>query len=430
MREMNPTTLSARRPQAKSVAPLLRGRRWFALSALRQPGWGRVTGLVLAGSIVLTGCANVRAETPPPREPVPDAVELVRRTAADNAVTVATLASNILAAQISAESEPGPAELQRIDDDAAAHLAALGGVYVSGLPDDAAAQTSAGEPVETVMGGYLPLIQLLNQSAARNLNAAATDSNGDKARLLASIGTSQALAAARLAGIQGMPDYEPISQLISSGWLGGAVAGEVGDGAGDDAGDGDAVIGAGGGGHDVGELGAPEGTEATGITVADFQAIVKSEDAARYAFEVFAARSEGDLRTALRQRARVHGARAQAWAVLGQIAETDQDPRLVAYQVPFELSPAELVLYTEKGLSDRWAALIAAAAPGAREPLIEALLASQFTVAAWGGAIATFPGIPELEGQFGAATDLADTPRIPYEWAAELEEPEPPTPVE
>jgi hypothetical protein len=182
--------------------------------------------------------------------------------------------------------------------------------------------------------------------------------------------------------------------------------------------------------HDVGELGLPAGDEATGITVADFQAIVKSEDAARYAFEVYAARAEGELRTALRQRARVHGQRAQAWAVLGQIAETDQDPRLVAYQVPFELSPAELVLYIEKGLSDRWAALIAASAPGAREPLISALLASQFTVATWGGAFHTFPGIPELEGQFGATTELADNPRIPYEWAAELEEPEPPTPTE
>jgi len=366
-----------------------------------------LTGLVIAlfMAVALTGC-DVRLETPPPTEPVPDAIELVRRTAADDALRLSELAT--ITPLATADNQ---AWFTRLAGDSQAHLAALGGVYESGIAVGPEADLGAEHEVEPT-GELMPAdsltfdswdsaISSLNAAAARNLNAAAVEADGAKARLLASIGTSQVLAAARLATLAGWADYDPISALVAAGW-----ADESADS-----------------GTDPAEhLGEPEGDEATGITVADFQAIVQSEDAARYAFEVYAARSEGDLRAALRQRARVHGARAEAWAQLGQLAETDQDPRLVAYQIPEGLSPAELVLFFEKELTTRWAALIAAAAPGARGPLIEALLASQLTVAQWGGAVATFPGMPELTDQFGSLPLEPDQPTIPYEWAAQLEE--------
>jgi len=354
-------------------------------------------GLAPVIALLISGC-DVRRETPANAELVPNSVELVRRAAADNAVQLTDFGQAWLAAGV---NETEQAEMQRLVADSNAHLASLGGVYVSGLaPNDAdVVDESASSPV--VVGSWAPLISTLNQAAAQNFLAANADPDGNKARLLASIGTSQALTAQRLANLAGMADYDPVSELILAGWDGGMHDGIV---------------------DDVADLGEPTGGEATGITVADFQAIVKSEDAARYAFEVAAARNEGDLRTALRQRARIHGDRGQAWAVLGQIAETDQDPRLVAYSIPAELTPAELVLFVEKELTLRWASLIAAAAPDARGPLIEALLASQLTVAQWGGGIATFPGMPDIGDQFGGSPLQPDQPRIPYEWAAELEE--------
>ena len=342
------------------------------------------SGLLLATALLFAGC-DVRLETPPPAEPVPDAIELVRRTVAADAERIAQLSA---IAAVGEESEAVREELLRINADARAHLASVGGIYVSGLslPDDNVEAEAALPQNATVA----EVLSELNRAAHNNISNAVGDPNGNKARLFASIGISQGLAAERLAAASGVENPDPITN-----WYG--LEGEA-------------------------ELGSPDGHEATGITVADFQAIVKSEDAARYAFEVAAARSEGDLRAAFRHRARLHGARAQAWAALGQIAETDQDPRLVAYQIPLDIPPAELVLLIENGLSLRWAALIAAAAPGARSPLVEALVASQQTVAQWGGSVAAFPGIPELEGSFGSAATAPDAPRIPYEWAAELPE--------
>ena len=384
--------------------PLLRpARRFIALS------------LAPLLAISLAGC-DVRLETPPHAEREPDAVELVRAAAADDAAHIADQA--YLSANLSSNSFFAD-QLSRVHDEAAAHLAALGGIYVSGLDDDDAAAgpdaAAEGASDGAVYSGPAAFVNTLNQAAARNLNAANVDANGDKARLLASIGVSQALAAHRIhllnvpEGETWSDDYDPVAELVLAGWTGGTHDGVI---------------------DEVAELGEPAGDEATGLTVADFQAIVQSEDAARYAFEVAAARTEGDARAAFRQRARVHGARAQAWAVLGLIAETDQDPRLVAYQVPIDMPMAELVLSIEQGLSNRWAALIAAAAPGTRGPLIEAFLASQLSVELWGGGIATFPGMPELAGQFGAPVTPPDQPRIPYEWAAGLPEEEPTGPHE
>jgi hypothetical protein len=352
--------------------------------------FGRCAAFSLASllALSLSGC-DVRLETPPPLEPVPDAIEQVRRTAADDAEQIAQLSAVAALAEV---PDAVREELMRINSDARAHLASVGGIYVSGLPSPVGLSDYASEEIDSLpQHATVPeVIEALNQAAARNLASAVNDSNGEKARLFASLALSQGLAAERLAALVEVENPDPISI-----WYG--VASDV-------------------------DFGSPDGDEATGITVSDFQAIVKSEDAARYAFEVTAARSEGDMRAAFRQRARVHGARAQAWAELGQIAETDQDPRLVAYQIPFELSPAELVLFVEKELSLRWAALIAAAAPGAREPFIEALLASQLSMIQWGGAVSTFPGMPELEGSFGSIPTAPDVPRIPYEWAAQLPE--------
>jgi len=367
--------------------------RAHAYSLARRFGAVGLTALMTLGA---TGC-EVRLETPPPTEPTPDAVEQVRRSAVADTIQIAELSNQLAASEVSAEVR---AELERIAADSGAQVAALGGIYVSGLEeltgDDEALPD---EPVAITEPASVPsLVSALNDAAARNFEAADADENGEMARLLAVIGVNQGLAAWRLAQATGPEPEDPLIRFFGT----------------DD------------------EVALAEALEAgtTGITVADFQAIVKSEDAARYAFEVTAARNADELRAALRWRARVHAARATAWAQLGLIAQTDQDPRLVAYQIPEGLSPAELVLYIETGLSNRWGALIAEAAPGARTWLIENLMASQLQVALWGGATGTFPGMPEIGDQFGGAPLLPDQPRIPYEWAAELPEEAPTSPIE
>ena len=98
-----------------------------------------------------------------------------------------------------------------------------------------------------------------------------------------------------------------------------------------------------------------------------FATLVEAEDAAGYGYEVRAAQSEGDVRTAAVARAAEHRARAQGWALAAGTDGTPQDPRRVAYALPDGTDAAALARQVESGLAQTYASLVAAAAPTSRD---------------------------------------------------------------
>ncbi|MFH6690616.1 hypothetical protein QVL82_17540, partial [Cellulosimicrobium funkei] len=116
-------------PRARRTRPAARARRLLAV----------VT--VLATGVLAAGC-GVRLDTPPPTEPSPDTVEVLRSGAVDDALAVAALVADVT------HRVTDPAALAVLGEAATfaeQHVDALGGVYDSGLEDPA-------EPEDDVAG--------------------------------------------------------------------------------------------------------------------------------------------------------------------------------------------------------------------------------------------------------------------------------------
>lgn len=344
----------------------------------RRPRRPRARVALVAALLVgvLGGC-GVRLETPPPSEPVPDALEQVRRTAVADALGVAELATT--AQQAAGLPEPVGTELARVAADAHAQADALGGPYDSGLDADVDVEPTASPDVSPPPAAPADVVDALSDAAGRNRTAATTTSSGDLARLLASIGAAQTVSATRLAALAQVPGPEPVVPVMprpgaepatpTPGTSPTAVATTA-------PGDEGAVL-------------------PSGLSAADFRALVVSEDGARYALEVRAARAGGDERARLVERSRTHGDRAQAWAELGGIAGTAQDPRRVAYVIPRADDDATLVRTISTGLATDYASLVGTTAPTTRGLLVDLLIESALTLDAWGAPPLAFPGLPE-----------------------------------
>ncbi|QAY62275.1 DUF4439 domain-containing protein [Xylanimonas allomyrinae] len=219
-------------------------------------------------------------------------------------------------------------------------------------------------------------------AAGRSRTAATTTSDGDLARLLASISAAQAVSATRLAGLVGVPGPAPASPVVPepaspaspspspSPSKPGAVATTA--------------------------PGAQDSVPPAGLSAEDYRALVLGEDSARYALEVRAARAGGDERTRLLALSRVHGERAEAWAVLGGVSGTEQDPRRVAYAIPRSDDDATLVRSLQDGLATSYASLVGTTAASTRGVLVDLLVDAALTLDAWGAAPVAFPGMPEL----------------------------------
>ncbi|MBE9926671.1 DUF4439 domain-containing protein, partial [Cellulosimicrobium cellulans] len=132
-----------------------------------------------------------------------------------------------------------------------------------------------------------------------------------------------------------------------------------------------------------------------GVGAADLATLVEAEDAAGYGYEVRAAQSEGDVRTAAVARAAEHRARAQGWALAAGTDGTPQDPRRVAYALPDGTDAAALARQVESGLAQTYASLVAAAAPTSRAEAVALLADAWASAVAWGEAPVAFPGLPE-----------------------------------
>ncbi|MFE6235320.1 DUF4439 domain-containing protein [Cellulosimicrobium sp. NPDC057862] len=342
-----------------------------------RPG-GRLLAAVtvLATGVLAAGC-GVRLETPPPTEPSPDAVEVLRAGAVDDALAVADLVADVT------PSVTDPATLAALEEAAAfaeQHADALGGVYDSGLDDldlpagDTTSTAPADDTDEPADAGGTEedgteddvaadepgaattddVVVALVEAAQRTGSSADAATDAGLARLLASVAASEHVSAQRLAALTGSTSADV---LVTT---------------------------------------APPVEEApAGIGAADLATLVETEDAAGYAYEVRAAQSEDDARTAAVARAAEHRARGQAWALAAGTDGTAQEPRRVAYVLPDDADVAVLARQVESGLAQTYASLVAAAAPTSRAGAVALLVDAWASAVAWGEAPVAFPGLPE-----------------------------------
>ncbi|MBD5788176.1 DUF4439 domain-containing protein [Cellulosimicrobium terreum] len=348
----------------------------------------RGVAAALAIVAVLAGC-GLRLETPAPTEPVPDADEIVRETAVDDALAVSTLVADVTP---TVDDEKTLAVLAQADAFAVEHVAALGGVYDSGLPEPGSSASSstprpavttttpdpsgdttqdgegAGEPApddETGEEGGAEVddevttddvVTALVEASQRTRASADATSDGQLARLLVSVAASEHVSARRLAAVTRS----------------------------------DAAKGLGTAASVVDEAPA-------GVSAADLAALVAAEDAAGYAYEVRAAQTDGSSREAAVVRAAEHRARAESWALAAGTDGTDQDPRRVAYVLPDD-DLAVLAQGLETDLATSYATLVATATQRSRAVPAALLTDAWSSAVSWGAEPVPFPGLPEQAG--------------------------------
>lgn len=344
----------------------------------RSPRWGAVA---IACALLLSGC-GVRFDSPPPTEPVPNPVEVVRRTAVDDALHVAEQAEYVAGLD---GTKPALAEtLLGIATTSRQHAGQLGGKYDSGL------ETSPPTPTPSDLPEIPPdpadVLATLTDASARSATAADICEDGPLARLIASISAAQTLAARDLAAATGaqVPAYTapdiPGSQETPP-----AAPSATPSATGDPGTTAQVVPSA--------RSTVPPG----GLDQDDLVALVLAEDSAAYAFEVQAARSDREKdRERLAERARTHRERAEGWARLAGVDGTDKDPRRTAYETAgTETSSKDLVQEAENKLAADYGNIVGLADPGTRATAVALLTDSVITESSWGVPASPFPGLPE-----------------------------------
>lgn len=331
--------------------------------------------LALTCAIILSGC-GVRLDTPPPNEPVPDAAEVVRRTAVADALLVADQAD--AAAAGDGVRADVVVELGRISDAATEQAQQLGGEYDSGLGDIVGERSEASPSVSVPEHTPRAVVTSLVDAAARTRAAADQAQLGPLGRLLASISAAQTRYAVDLARLTGadapqLPPTripEPGAERTESDEVPAAPAAAA----------------------------VRPAVVPAGLSAENLNALVLAEDSTGYVLEVRAAQADGEVRTQAQEDARLHRARAQAWASVAEIDGTDQDPRRVAYAVPGpEVPTPDLARDLEDDLGQNYASLVGLAEPGTRAVLVALLTDTTLAGARWDAPAVPFPGLPEQD---------------------------------
>lgn len=341
---------STRHDQRPNSRPCTRRRT-------RPRGTGLTAGVLLSTLLtlaLLTGC-DLRLESPAPPELVPDATEIARQGAAEDAAALAVLARAAAAADTALAGQ-----LEAVAAVSAEHLEALGGLYVAhpeAIPDaDGTATASPAPPPVPVAADVVAQLTTTSASARADADALA---DAPLARLLASIAVGRALHASVLASAIGAP-VPPASFTVPA-----AVP--------------------------------------AGLGSAEVTALVQAEDALGLVWEVVAARSDDPARAAAATRAAEHRSRAEAWAVAGELAGTGLDPRRAAYDLPAQIldpatDPAQVTAVLgalEASLAQDYASLASSADAGARGPLLDGFAEAATAALGQTGVVPAFPGLPE-----------------------------------
>lgn len=302
----------------------------------RSPAAARRWATALAAALVLTGC-GVRLDTAPPEVPTADAAEEVRQ---DEAVLAQTLARDV--PRITATDPAIATQLEVVAAQAQAHADALGGVWEP-WPDGAPEDVMVPE-IDAPASPTTPedVLDLLVSGAASAREAALTTSDAELAATLAATAIARAAAAAGLGAVLGMPVTAPDAAPLSR----------------------EALLARG----------------ADGPTVLVL-------DSARYALETVAARSSGEVRQAMRERAV-----ALRSLVDTALAAGAPDGRLAAYDLGAE-DDAGAVVAAQTRLLEHWLFSLTLVAPGERSDLVAAAQDAADQVSAWGGTLCALPGL-------------------------------------
>lgn len=351
-----------------------------------HPTRAKVMISTLLTLLVLTGC-GLRLDGPTPAEPVPDADEVSRQAMVADASAIRGGAEQALA--LAATDSAEATALTQVIAFSDLHTAALGGVYSSGI-DHGNDSTGDGagdlgqtelEPGSVPSGdGVTPappapspeppppssaqVVSLLTQAAARARGSLITPTDPLLARLYASIAASQLDSARDLAARAGVDFVLPeafTTQMPT--------------------------------------------TLPLNLAASDLTTVVRSEDAAGFAYEVMAPHLSDDARALAIDRAQVHRARAQAWAELASLDGTASDPRQVAYTLPAAADGGSALASTETmsalaaqledTLATTYATLTGQVDAENRAAMADLLVDSRTAARTWGAPLVAFPGMPE-----------------------------------
>lgn len=353
---------------------------------------------LVTGSLALSGC-GVRLESPPPAEPSPDAVELVRGRAVADALGLADAAAALAAGGV---ADPVRVVLDDVVAFSTRHAEELGGVYDSGLPD--ATPSTPPSPTPSAVTDVGTLLAELVDDAARAADGADDVPEGALARLVASVAVARDGLADRLAAATGLPRPAPADAAAPDDVPDDAVPQDV---APQDAVPDDATPTADAQVTDrPATAAAPSGSDPTPGADAPVPpapgavALALAHDEAAWTLTVLAARTADAPRAALLTAAAGHRAESDAWARTVGIVGQPTDPRRSAYALPAGIDDPTvaqaLPRLLEQAVADASAQAVADAPAGERSRAIASLRTATAAATAWGAAAVPFPGMPEL----------------------------------
>lgn len=340
-------------PSPHFVAPRLRLARFFA-----------VLCALLTTTALVTGC-GLRLETSVPQPLVPDSNELARQAMVNDVVLIQ---QDITAALGSEQfTEPQLATLQKLADRNANYERLLGGIYRSGLPQEVPEDLPEVPltPLEPIYGAQEVIDRLLASTGRiRTTLPIATDP--ELARLFGSMALGNLLLAQELAKASDLEFVVPEF-----------LAEQV-----------------------------PETVLAL-IPEQSIETLIHNEDATGYGFEVIAAMRVPDRRAVALEQGKLHRETSQFWAQMANLAQTPQDPRRVAYTLPFELTAddavapeqdlVDLAQEMETNLATNYVDLIALSTPENRVFFFDSAIRTALIGVDWGVANSELPFFSDAE---------------------------------
>lgn len=316
--------------------------------------------LVLAVGLGVTGC-GVTLASQPPELPTPDASEVSRSAAVEQALALAATAEQVAE---STDSDSIQELAQEISRGATAHAATLGGEWLApSWATPSPGETSAPTPPAATGADLHSLLTEL-VAGAQEARAASATADGDLGRVLQSIALWRLLAAHEVAAqLRDTAGEEALEQVSLPG-----------------------------GGIDLG------GFEVA--TVSGVEDLVRGLDAASFGYEVLAARTEdADRRSDWLRRTQALRTAAESLARTAGLAGTSNDPRSAVYDVAAlaDLEEGAAVATLESRLATLWstAPLPAAMRPAAIDAALDSYLRAWVyaPMAALDGPSVVLPGL-------------------------------------